>query len=150
MTSSTDGIWAVTAYQLLLSFGFIMGGVFIAVMNLSMAWEMAQADSLFQAGLVAMILMVLFSLALGSAALIGSWALATLREWGRSLSLVFHLLLSLMSFFGIPVLIFSYGAWDSTLTMLVVLSVMLIALSGACVYYLRRSAIRSIYQHARI
>jgi hypothetical protein len=146
MSYNTDGIWAVTAYQMLLSFGFIMGGVFIVSANLGMAWEMAQRDSLFQAGLVALVMMMIFSLLLGSAALIGSWALATLRPWGRSLSLMFHLLLIILSLLSIPVLLFSYGAWDSTLVMLLVISGMLIALSGASVYYLRRPAIRSIYQ----
>lgn len=139
-----DGLLFVIAYFALIALIGEFGGVFVLLVPLPHAIEMAQGDSFFMSGVAAIVITAVFSFFLGSAAL---WCIRGLwlgTEHGRAQTIAFALILAFLALASIPVLLESLDTgFERDIPVGTAMGI--IIASGLTVWYLLRPQIKAYF-----
>ncbi len=139
-----DGLLFIIAYFALIAIIGEFGGVFVLLVPLPHAIEMAQGDSFFMGGVAAIIITAVFSFFLGSAAL---WCIRGLwlgKESGRAQTIAFALVLAFFALASIPVLIESLDSGFER-DVPVGTAISMVIASGLTVWYLLRPHVKAYF-----
>lgn len=139
-----DGLLFVIAYFALIAIIGVFGGVFVLLVPLPHAIEMAQGDSLFMGGVAAIVTTAIFSFFLGSATL---WCIRGLwlgTENGRAQTIAFALILAFFALASLPALVNSLDSGFERDIPVGAAVGMMIA-SGLTVWYLLRPDVKAYF-----